>query len=1223
MNILGLDIGVSSIGWALINFTADKWMIRGMGTRIIPLNPDDKDEFTSGNTISKNQKRTQKRTQRKGYDRYQLRRKQLILLLQQYNMMPDNSLIRLSAERLYGLRTKALREQLTLEELGRVLLHLNQKRGYKSSRSDTNLDKKDTDYVTEVKNRHQQLKEKKETIGTHFHQALQANQHYRIKQQVFPREAYIEEFDAIIKTQQQFYSLLTPTLIEKIRNETVYYQRNLKSQKDLVSICELEGFATNNTTGKTVQAGPRVAPRSSPLAQACKIWETINTLSLQNKYGETYLPSQQQKLLLFNYLDNNELLTQKELFKLLGLKKEDGWYANKQITKGLQGNITKTLLLKQLKNNNRSAELLRFDLQIETGTTPAYLTDKKTGEVLATSVQKQITRHFENEPLYKLWHTTYAISDVKECTQTLIRQFAIDETTAKNIANIDFRKFSFANKSAKAMRKIIPHLIDGHVYSTACAFAGYNHSNSLTSDERLQQLLADKLDTLPKNSLRQPIVEKILNQLINLVNDIIAIHGRPDEIRIELARELKQSKEERNNTFMQIAKRERENKAIIDRIEKEYGSFGVRATRNTIIKWRLFHEINGQDVKTNATCIYCGKQFGITDALQGNSIDVEHIIPKSKLFDDSQSNKTLTHRRCNEDKDNRTAYDFMKSKGDSAFSSYLQTIDHLYNNKIINKTKRDKLLMPADKIPQDFIDRQLRETQYISRKAKELLEKVCYNVWTTSGSVTAYLRHIWGWDDVLVNLQLPKYRELGLTEYNNDKEIINGWSKRDDHRHHAIDALTIACTRQGFIHRINTLNAQSTRDNMYNDLQKNESTFNKRKPLLEAYLAAQRPFTTIQLENVVSSILISFKSGKKSATTGKRKVKIQGSKKVVQTGIIIPRGALSEDTVYGKIKVIEKEKPVKYLFENPDLIFKPYIRKLVEDRLKQHNNDTSKALLSLKKEAIYLDEAKTKILQYGTCFKEEYVVKYPIESIKIKDIPYIIDRHVQRIVQKRLEQFDNKEKDVLKDLQNNPIWHNEEKRIPVRSVRCLTGLSIVEPVKQDEKGNNIGFVKPGNNHHAAIYIDANGKKQEHICSFWHAVERKKYGIPVIITQPAEIWNIILSSGKEYPQSFLEKLPNDQWQFLQSLQQNEMFIIGLSQEDIVQALQKNDKKTLSPYLFRVRKLTAGSYWFLHHLETQPLESTQDKKAGRVVQASASTFKGYKVKITITGDITQPV
>ncbi len=247
--ILGLDLGTSSIGWALIAENNDTVDIIGIGTRIIPLSTDEKDEFSAGNQISKNQKRTAKRTQRKGYDRYQLRRKALVSLLKSLDVLPEEDLMKLDALELWKIRANAVNQKIELKEFARVLLHLNQKRGYKSSRSDANLGKKDTEYVAEVKGRHQLIKEQGITIGQKFYSELMNNSNYRIKQQVFPREAYIEEFDLICEEQKKHYpEIITDELVEKLKNKIIYYQRKLKSQKGLISICEFEGFFKTNLT---------------------------------------------------------------------------------------------------------------------------------------------------------------------------------------------------------------------------------------------------------------------------------------------------------------------------------------------------------------------------------------------------------------------------------------------------------------------------------------------------------------------------------------------------------------------------------------------------------------------------------------------------------------------------------------------------------------------------------------------------------------------------------------------------------------------------------------------------------------------------------------------------------------------------------------------------------------------------------------------------------------
>lgn len=739
--------------------------------------------------------------------------------------------------------------------------------------------------------------------------------------------------------------------------------------------------------------------------------------------------------------------------------------------------------------------------------------------------------------------------------------------------------------------------------------------------------MSESLKLLAKNSLRQPIVEKIMNQMIQLVNTIIDKYGKPDEIRLELARELKQSKEERNDADKAMSKRQRENKEA----EKKLEEYGIRATRNNILKYRLFEEMG--EKKHEAICIYCGNPISFSAAMNGDEVDVEHIIPRSKLFDDSQSNKTLAHRKCNANKNDMTAYDFMKTKSKQDFDKYVERVNQLYADRIISRSKYNKLLMAEDDIPSNFIDRQLRESQYIATKAREILQTICYNVWSTSGTVTAELRHLWGWDDITMNLQMPKYKELGLTEMVewtsehgknvHSKEVITGWTKRDDHRHHAIDALTIACTKQGFIQRFNTLSSSKTRDDMQKELEKCSIQFREKRSLLEKYIISQRPISVSDVAEAVSRILISFKAGKKVATIGKRKV----NGKVVQQGIVVPRGALSEDSVYGKIRTIVRKMPVKYLFENPDLIFKPYIKALVKERLAEFDNDKKQALALLKKNPVYLDKQKTKLLEYGTCFKDEYVKKYDVNPnfTKIADV---IDGKIKQILEDRLGKFGGKPKEAFKDVVKGDKtlkWYEDEGlERPIRSVRCLTGLSAVVPVKKDENGTDIGFVKPGNNHHVAIYVDADGKGQEHVCTFWNAVERKKYGLPIIIKDANEVWDKITMAGDDvYPQSFLSLLPKPDWTLKLSLQQNEMLILGMEEDEVKYAIESKDYKLLSDHLYRVQKLSSSNYVFRHHLETQIVDNDESKMSKRFFNTRSLNalfaLKPFKVRIDCLGNI----
>ena len=202
------------------------------------------------------------------------------------------------------------------------------------------------------------------------------------------------------------------------------------------------------------------------------------------------------------------------------------------------------------------------------------------------------------------------------------------------------------------------------------------------------------------------------------------------------------------------------------------------------------------------------------DKIFSKEYDIEHIIPKARLFDDSFSNKTLELRSINIEKSNATAYDFIINKyGDDSLKEYLNRVDELFKKKVISKTKYNKLKMKLSEIPDDFIDRDLRDSQYIAKKAKQMLLEISKVVTSTSGSITDRLRQDWQLVDVMKELNWDKYDKLGLTEIIENKEgdklyRIKDWTKRNDHRHHAMDALTVAFTKPSYIQYLNNLNAR-------------------------------------------------------------------------------------------------------------------------------------------------------------------------------------------------------------------------------------------------------------------------------------------------------------------------------------------------------------------------------------------------------------------------------
>lgn len=1224
-NILGLDLGTNSIGWAIIKTdenTNNPQELVALGDRIIPLSPDDSNEFSTGNAISKNMNRTKKRNQRKCYDRYQQRRTNLLKMLHEKGMAPTEALIKLPLIKLWQLRADAATEgkQLSLQQIGRVLYLLNQKRGYLHSKSDDS-DTKQKEYVAGINKRFSILKSENKTIGQYLHNKLldsavinasnKTYYTYRIKDNIYPRQAYIEEFNKIMSVQRNYYpDILTDDFIHELRDSIIYYQRGLKSCKHLVALCEFEKKETfKDSKGNFVLDGPKVTPKSNPLFQICKIWESINNIVLKNKYGQTFNISLEKKKEIFFFMDNHEKMRLTDLFNILEIKRSDGWWGGKAIGNGLQGNITKIQLKKALNGITNSEDLLRFNIQNE----DSEHIDESTGEILQI-----IDNDYQKEPLYRLWHIIYSISDKKNLTQTLAKQFNItDEETINRLFHTDFVKMGYGNKSAKAIRKILPYLQQGYMYSDACLIAGFKHSDNLTNKENESRLLLEKLPLLEKNELHQPVVEKILNQMINIINAIIDKYGKIDEVRIELARELKQSKEERFKTDKNMRLQERMNREISKKIEE----FDIRPSRNNIQKYKLWEE-------SGHRCFYCGEPINVKEFLLGFDVETEHVIPKSLLFDDSFSNKVCACRKCNRDKNNRTAYDFMKTKSNSDFEDYINRVAQYYSDQKISKSKRDNLLMSKDKLPSDFINRQLRQSQYIARKSQDILRQVCRNVYSTSGSVTDFVRHVWGYDEILNNINIERYRKANLTEnveyyhrgLTHIEERIKDWTKRMDHRHHAIDALVIACTKQSYIQRLNNLSA--SRDMMFAEVSKQSEEWKEKYSLLEEWMLEQTHFTTAMVSDKIEQLIVSFKSGKKVASKGKRYGFKNGKRVLLQNGIIVPRGALSEEFIYGKIQTIEKNKPLKYIFENSNLIINSYIQKLVQERIRDFDGDIKKAITSLQSKPLYIDMKKTIPLQYASCYKPEYVIKYPISSLKKKDLDSIIDLRVKSLVKERLEKFGNNEKLAFEDINNNPIYYDNRCTIPIRSVRCYTNLSAVYPLRTNEQGKEIGFVKSGNNHHIAFYYDENDELQEHLVTFWHAVERKMYGIPVVITDPLSLWNMI--ENHDYPDFFLKNLPDIKWKYKMSIQQNEMFILGLSEDEFQDAIQGKDLRTLNNHLYRVQNISSSAYRFILNTCTQfdlTKANKLDKRFYNIQSIKALlALNPHKVKVSILGDLT---
>ena len=592
-------------------------------------------------------------------------------------------------------------------------------------------------------------------------------------------------------------------------------------------------------------------------------------------------------------------------------------------------------------------------------------------------------------------------------------------------------------------------------------------------------------------------------------------------MRVELARELKMSREEREQVLSNNRKRKAKNETIAKRIAAE----GITPTKARIQKYSLWEESGGR-------CIYCGNPVGVVQFLRGEEIEVEHIIPKSILFDDSLSNKVCACRSCNQEKGNRFAMEYIQAKGWE--EKYTGRLNALFESKKISYSKRQRLLMLPKDLPEDFIERHLRLSQYISREAQGILRKGIRLVSASEGGVTAKLRQLWGYDNILRDLNLERYRSMGETEVvtvehrdgQRTDERIKDWSKRKDHRHHAVDALIVACTRQSYIQRLNRVNAEEDRQEMdafIKEQQQEQKPSKKEKlSLLEHWLIRQPHFTTKEVMKHVEEILISFRPGKRTVTRGRNVYKRSG-KTDVQRDVLIPRGALFEETIYGTIQL--------------------------------HRKDRS-----------------------GTELVRSYVKRIPLSKVNRSNVKNIVDSRIRDVVQAALLSLSDR-KGVLP----TELYLDDSRRRVVRSVRCLVRSSTLIPIRFNADGEAIGFTKPGGNHHVALYRDGVGNIRESVVPFFRAVERARYGIPMIISDPSKAREQA-RANPNLPESVLLSLPEEDWQLEEFLQRDEMFLLGMTDEAIDRAMETKDYTTLGRHLYRVQNLAAGDYVFRYHLET---------------------------------------
>ncbi|WP_321366240.1 type II CRISPR RNA-guided endonuclease Cas9 [uncultured Celeribacter sp.] len=770
---LGLDIGTNSIGWWLYETEGDgpSARITGVidgGVRIFADGRDPKSKASLAVD------RRAARAMRRRRDRYLRRRATLMKLLARSGLMPSDPAEAKGLELLdpYALRAKGLDEALPLTHFGRALFHLNQRRGFKSNRK---TDRGDNESGT-IKDATARLDQEMmanhaRTYGEFLHLRRQKAPDPRHVPTVrtrlsigqrggpdaqeeagydfYPDRRHLEEeFQELWTAQAGFHPELTEDLRDLVF-EKIFYQRPLKEPK--VGLC--------------LFTSEERLPKAHPLTQRRVLYETVNQLRVTADGRAARALTRDERDQIIHALDN------------------------KKLTKSLSSmNMKLNALGKVLKL--RDGE--RFTL--ETGVRDAIACDPVRAVMLMSFGPGWSRLDWSAQ-----WEIISRIRKVQSETEFaalvtwLTDQHGLETEVAEKVANSHLPE-GYGRLGFTATERILAHLKSDVIpYSEAVAACGWHHSNERTGEcldalpyygEVLDRHVIpgtydEKDDEITRyGRITNPTVHIGLNQLRRLVNRIIETYGKPDQIVVELARELKQSETQKKEAMRRI----RDTTADAIRRSETLREHGVKDTGHNRMLLRLFEDL-GPPIGPRC-CPYTGTPITAAMVLNGEC-DIDHILPYSRTLDDSFSNKTLCLKEANREKRDQTPYEAWG--GDPERWAAIEA-----NLKNLSERKAWRFgpdAMERFEGESDFLDRALVDTQYLSRISRAYLDTLFTeggHVWVVPGRMTEMLRRHWGLNALLSD------KERGAVKPKN----------RTDHRHHAIDAAVIAATDRSLINRI-------------------------------------------------------------------------------------------------------------------------------------------------------------------------------------------------------------------------------------------------------------------------------------------------------------------------------------------------------------------------------------------------------------------------------------
>ncbi len=760
---LGLDLGTNSLGWFVVWLDRDgeRWRPSGLGPGGVRVFPDGRDpQSGTSNAVD----RRTARGARKRRDRFVDRRKQLMDALVRHGLMPAEEKDRKALEALdpYELRAKALDGALPAHHVGRALFHLNQRRGFLSNRK---AEKKEDDKGA-IKQGATKLKEameadKARTLGEFLWHRHQNRESVRARNvatgpkaayDFYPtRDLFRAEFDALWNAQAPHHASMKQDAREEIAR-IVFFQRPLKQPP--VGKCS---FDPATEPFENDPEGYR-CPWAHPLAQRFRILKEVRNLEVRETGKASRKLSKEDGDKVALALQQNNKVSFDKIRALLELPTEARFNLESERRDHLKGDE----LAERLANRNLFG---------------------KTWRGLALERQIAIAEKLLGE------------ADEKALVSWLQAECGLTAAVADKVADAALPD-SHCRLGLRALKKLLPIMANeiaadgksGVQEHDAAARAGYDHAKLPTGEildrlpyygEWLPDAVVGSGDERAKKEKRfgqfpNPTVHIGLGQLRRLVNALIEEYGAPEQVSIELARDLKRSQDERREEDARQAKNQKKNDERKDKL-KEIGIVNVSGA--DLMKMRLWEEL-GDVVKL---CPFSGRPISLTQ-LMSAEIEVEHLIPYADSLDNSAANKTVCFTSANRMKGKQTPFE---AYGHSAeWPEVSARAANLPGNKRWRFAPDARERLNRD--GRDFLDRQLMETRWLSSLARQYVSAVCNpnQVWVVTGQHTGLIRGKWG-----LNTLLPDHN---FTTAKN----------RADHRHHAIDALVVAVTDRSLLQRI-------------------------------------------------------------------------------------------------------------------------------------------------------------------------------------------------------------------------------------------------------------------------------------------------------------------------------------------------------------------------------------------------------------------------------------